>query len=1120
MKHIPLSIFLLFTITMQAQVGIGTTNPNALLDIRSSNQVAPTNSDGILIPKVDEFPATNPTAVQDGLLLYISGNGTPTKGFYYWNQVILSWVSVTGVEKINDLLDGKSDNDGTDNGSSLFLGLGAGANDDASDNQNVGVGSYTLFNNTTGSQNVAIGRGTLLNNTTGVLNTAVGFSSMNFQATNGRYNTALGAYTLNQLVNSQYNTAIGYRALTSTTGGNNTAVGNESMLLTTVGGFNTALGDSSLYSNTTGVRNTAVGSNSLYSNSIGNNNVSLGFNSGYFETGSNSLYIENSNADANNALVYGEFGIDNTTSGNVLRTNSQFQIGNPTITGYAFPIADGTSNQIMQTDGSGTITWVDATSVGNTDHDFYEEGTTTAPDDINDDQFTMGNVAIGKNTADYPLDIETPNGGRGLSILLNGTSNNTHYGEFIRLEGNGSGTHNGTEIQLSGSGGGAQLGTINVIDNSGNGLHYGSYNVLRGTGTGIHYGNWARLEGSGANDQFGNYIDINNSGGGTHYGNANSLSGNGAGSHYGYWTQLSGAGNGAQVGYFSRVTNNGINSHYGALYRLEGTGNGEQIGLLNLITNQGSGNHHGIRNTMNGSSTGDKYGINTIIDRTASGNNYGIQNDLRSTAGGNQFGMRNTLTSPTGLMYGTSNVLSGGNYTHGTQNTFLNNTSSNVNYGTRNNFNSGSASNERFGTHNTFSGDGSGLENYGVFNAFNTDISTPSERNLGVYNEFNVSNGALTQIGMHNLFEQFTAGNLTGVLNEFDRAGDITYTNEVIGVHNSSMNPHTNTQYGIKNELSDDSADTYGVYNDIHDNGTGTSSNYGVYNVMSGGGALAANYGVYSSVVSSGNDYSGYFLGPLAVGTTAADMYTLPFTRGTNGQIMQTDGVGNLSWVNDPSPSYWLRTGGVLNLANATDDIAFTSDQTSISFPNTTGTPSSMIYMFQGAGNVDRMVLSHSPTYSDWGLAYEDTTDSFIFKSSSQERVEIDLAGGFPLRVYGTARAVNFQSDTTTYPDYVFESYFQGYSNLNSDYSFKSLAELESFIIENGHLPNVKSYEDVKADGMTIDVGAMAVTNLEKIEEAFLYIIELKKQNDTLQTKLESQQREIDEIKALLKNKK
>jgi len=55
-----------------SQVGINTTTPNAQLDIRSSNQVTPSNNDGILIPKIDAFPATNPTTAQNSMMVYLT----------------------------------------------------------------------------------------------------------------------------------------------------------------------------------------------------------------------------------------------------------------------------------------------------------------------------------------------------------------------------------------------------------------------------------------------------------------------------------------------------------------------------------------------------------------------------------------------------------------------------------------------------------------------------------------------------------------------------------------------------------------------------------------------------------------------------------------------------------------------------------------------------------------------------------------------------------------------------------------------------------------------------------------------------------------------------------------
>ena len=83
-------IFLISFIS-KAQVGIGTPSPYAQLDVVSSNQALPANNDGILIPKIDTFPAVNPTALQQGMLVYLTATATfasvsRTKGFYYWDN--------------------------------------------------------------------------------------------------------------------------------------------------------------------------------------------------------------------------------------------------------------------------------------------------------------------------------------------------------------------------------------------------------------------------------------------------------------------------------------------------------------------------------------------------------------------------------------------------------------------------------------------------------------------------------------------------------------------------------------------------------------------------------------------------------------------------------------------------------------------------------------------------------------------------------------------------------------------------------------------------------------------------------------------------------------------------
>src|SRR5690606_25041329 len=75
--------------------------------------------------------------------------------------------------------------------------------------------------------------------------------------------------------------------------------------------------------------------------------------------------------------------------------------------------------------------------------------------------------------------------------------------------------------------------------------------------------------------------------------------------------------------------------------------------------------------------------------------------------------------------------------------------------------------------------------------------------------------------------------------------------------------------------------------------------------------------------------------------------------------------------------------------------------------------------------------------------------------------------------------------------DYVFKD----------DYNLMSLNEVESFIDENGHLPNIPSAEEIVKDG-GFELKEMNVKLLEKIEELTLYIIEQNKRIEVLEAKI------------------
>ena len=66
---------------------------------------------------------------------------------------------------------------------------------------------------------------------------------------------------------------------------------------------------------------------------------------------------------------------------------------------------------------------------------------------------------------------------------------------------------------------------------------------------------------------------------------------------------------------------------------------------------------------------------------------------------------------------------------------------------------------------------------------------------------------------------------------------------------------------------------------------------------------------------------------------------------------------------------------------------------------------------------------------------------------------------------------------------------------------FLSIKELDLFVKENGHLPNVPSAKEVAKNG--ISLGDMDAVLLEKIEQLTLYMIELKNENEALKLRID-----------------
>lgn len=109
------------------------------------------------------------------------------------------------------------------------------------------------------------------------------------------------------------------------------------------------------------------------------------------------------------------------------------------------------------------------------------------------------------------------------------------------------------------------------------------------------------------------------------------------------------------------------------------------------------------------------------------------------------------------------------------------------------------------------------------------------------------------------------------------------------------------------------------------------------------------------------------------------------------------------------------------------------------------------------------------------------------------------IATGYSLSVDGKVIAEEMRVQlSTSWPDYVF----------GDDYKLMPIEDLEKSIRQNRHLPNIPSAAEVTAE-KGFDLGDMNRRLLEKVEELTLYIIQLKKENKTLEQRLDKVEKKI-----------
>ncbi|WNH09175.1 hypothetical protein [Thalassobellus suaedae] len=230
---------------------------------------------------------------------------------------------------------------------------------------NVNVKGLVIGLGTNGiASNTSIGVNALVSNSAGINNVAIGWQA-GFSIT-GSNNVAIGSATNRNPAEGDSNVAIGNNAnYQGTSGANNISLGTLAYRQGDSGSNNIALGLAALYQETTGSNNIALGNNSSRNNNGGEGNVTLGYQAGNTITTGDYNVIVGYDADVSSGALTNAIAIGN---GAIVTASNTIQLGNTSISNVktsgtvtagaiTIPNTDGTSGQVLATNGSGTLTW-------------------------------------------------------------------------------------------------------------------------------------------------------------------------------------------------------------------------------------------------------------------------------------------------------------------------------------------------------------------------------------------------------------------------------------------------------------------------------------------------------------------------------------------------------------------------------------------------------------------------------------------------------------------------------------------------------------------------------------------------------------------------------------------
>lgn len=249
---------------------------------------------------------------------------------------------------------------------------------------------------------------------------------------------------------------------------------------------------------------------------------------------------------------------------------------------------------------------------------------------------------------------------------------------------------------------------------------------------------------------------------------------------------------------------------------------------------------------------------------------------------------------------------------------------------------------------------------------------------------------------------------------------------------------------------------------------------------------------IYSSVGLNGATTTTRYWDINNTGTNLSFM-TGTSTAMTSAMEISSTGIG----IGITAPKAALQIGDKFTIHNGTDKIIGYNFYNNGSDRRLITTEESAIIRFDENGNISFQTApvgtSSNSTISTWtnALSIKNNGSVCIGETNNTSK---STENGEPYRLFVKggilAQELSVKIQEGSFPDYVFDD----------DYKLPDLDSVEQFIKTEKHLPNIPSAQTIEQNGL--ELKQITILQQEKIEELYLYLIELKKTVAALKTKL------------------